>query len=1141
MAKRNKISAAALLLVLAGFTYDSAGQQSYVSESVLKTGQWFRIALREDGIYRIDYSKLRQAGLQNPSNPHIYGNNQGQLSFYNDKTATDDLKEIPVLLVKGTDGVFNEGDYLLFYAMGTGRWKYNSTTRDYDYILHNYADSAYYFVTSSADPPKLVTDAPAVTAAPNRYSNSYDALFIHEKETENLIGSGREWYEPVSAITPLPVDPGFTSLVTGEKVYYDIRILGRSPSPVSFGFYQNGALLRTVSAPEVNMLSTTGMYASDNEEKDSVLQAAQSPVFELRFNNNGEQGARGWVDFVRIRARASDIVGQEALQFMDSRTVGVNAITEFTVSSSSAATSVWDVTDQYNTMSVQYSRNGNNDVFRAATDSLRHFIAFNADQVLTPVFRNGTVANQDLHGSAPADMIIVTHPQFYRYAEKLAAMHQASSGLNSLIVTPEQIYNEFSGGIPDIAAIRNFMRMKYLKQKNSALPLKYLLLFGDGSYENRTLPPKNPNFVPTYQSQNSTVVVSSFTSDDFYGLLDDNEGEADGTEDIGIGRFPVSDTVQASIMVSKVEKYLGHESTGNWRNLITVTADDEDGNTHMIDAEGLYGLLNSIYPDFNIDKIYLDAFRQVTTVNGQSYPDVEKAINDRINSGTLIFDYLGHGNEIGLAHERVVKTEDINSWKNGSRLPLFITATCEFSRFDDINISPINNEMTGKTSAGEMVILNPEGGGIALMTTTRVVYSAPNYTLNRNILYYAFARDSDGNALRLGDIIKNAKLSSGDGMNKRNFLLLGDPALTLDYPWHGKIVTDSVNSVPVTQPIDTVKALSLVTVSGHIEDNSGNLMQSFGGIVSPIVFDKSRKIRTLANDGGQQMEFDLRNNILFSGKTRAAGGRFRFSFIVPKDIDYSFGGGKISYYASQDETDMAGSFSGITVGGFASATGGDTKGPDIKLYLNDTLFRDGGLSDSNPLLLAVIQDKGGINTTGSGIGHDLTAYIDNDRNSSMVLNNYFETDIDNYTKGSVVYPLSDLAGGSHTLTLKAWDNYNNSSTAILNFMVRTAEGFVVSNLLCYPNPFTGSTSITAEHNRPDDQLTVRIVIYDMSGREIKQIKTVLPSGGYRLQPIIWDGNSDGGGRVGRGIYPYNVFITTSEGEIAKVSGRMIIL
>jgi hypothetical protein len=1111
------------------------------SGSVLSSGQWFKIGLTGNGIYRIEYSKLVQLGLTNPSNPRIFGNNFGQLSYFNDDPKPDDLKEIAILLVKGSDGVFNEGDYLLFYGQGTHRWKYDQLTDKYEYIRHNYSDTAFYFLTSSGSPGRSITQAPSVSSPATYYSESHDALFIHEEETENLIKSGREWFQPVSVIKGISINPGFSDVITSDDINYTIRVLGRSSIPSTFRFYEGTVLIRSIQVPEVNLLSSTGTYAAETVVNGTLTPESGSPSFEIKYIDNGEQGSEGWLDYVKLQARVTTSFSGKTFEFSDSKTVTPGSITEFTVHSSVTGYSIWDVTDPFNPQIIQYTVNGEYGRFRINTDSLRTFLIFSPGTALSPAFPSGPVPAQDLHNSEPADMIIVVHPLFLPYAEKLADIHHSDNGLTSLIVTPVQIYNEFSGGIPDIVAIRNFLRMKYLNQMGTGHPLKYLLLFGDGSIENKTLPPLNPNYIPTYQSQNSTVVVSSFTSDDFFGLLEDGEGEANGTVDLGIGRFPVSDTNQASIMVSKVRKYLSAESTGAWKNIITISADDEDGNTHMLDAEGLYSLLNANYPDFNIDKIYLDAYRQITSVNGQSYPDVTKAINDRINSGCLIFDYLGHGNEIGLAHERVVKTEDINSWKNGAKEPLFITATCEFSRFDDVEINPVTREMTGKNSAGEMVILNPNGGGIALMTTTRVVYSAPNYTLNSNILYYAFSRDSSGNALRLGDIIRIAKVNSGSGMNKRNFLLLGDPAVRLAYPWHGKVITDSINNVPVTQPVDTLKALSVVTIAGHLEDNNGNMLNDFNGIVYPVVFDKIRKIRTLANDGGQTMEFNLRNNILFSGKTVAAGGKFSFSFLVPKDIDYSLGAGKISYYANRDEEDYGGSFNGFIVGGFNNTTITDTTGPRITLYLNDTLFRDGGICDNNPTLLAIIEDDGGINTTGSGIGHDLTAFFDSDRNRSFELNSYFENDLDNYMKGRITYPVNNLTNGQHSVSLKAWDNYNNSSEAILHFLVKTEKGFIISNLINYPNPFIDNTSITAEINKAGDDLAVRIYIYNMAGQVIRIIKTTLPSTGYRLTPIIWDGLDEGGKKVGRGIYPYSYIITDTHGEKVKASGRMIIL
>jgi hypothetical protein len=1114
--------------------------QSYSSSSVLSSGVWFRIAVTSDGIYRIDYSKLKQLGLVNPSNPRIFGNNAGQLSYYNDDPKPDDLREISIYTSTGQDGIFNEGDYLLFFGKATHRWNFDNSANEYSYLRHNYSDTAFYFITSGPASGKQITESTETSLAENYSSMESDVLFVHEQENINLIKSGREWFQQVSATKGIGINPFFKDLLTGEKLKYTIRVAARASKNTSFMFYEGSSLKKSIPVTGVNLQNSTGTYAQIVTDTGSFNPLSESPVFEIRFNNGGESSAGAWLDFVQLQGRRSNVFSGSFLQFSDSRTVSEGRITMFSIRNLPADAVIWDISDPFNSSLVTYERAGDNAKFKLETESLRTFIAFTPGNAQTPVIFPAPVPNQDLHSSGPAEMIIVTHPLFKTYAEKLGEIHLSNSDLITGVVTPQQIYNEFSGGIPDIAAIRNYLRMKYLKQKGTDLPLKYLLLFGDGSYENKTPPPGNPNFVPTYQSQNSNIVVSSFTSDDFYGLLGDGEGESQGTEVIGIGRLPVSDTVQAGNMLLKIERYLSPANTGEWKNIICFAADDEDGNTHMVDAEGLSSIIETNYPAFNLSKIYLDAFRQTASVSGQTYPEVNKAISDRINAGCLIFNYTGHGNEIGLASEGVVTADEINSWQNMAKLPLFITATCEFSRFDDVDIDIMTRKMTGKNSAGEKVLLNRDGGGIALMSTTRVVYSAPNYFLNRNIFNAAFERDSSGNSMRLGDIIRIAKNNSGNGSNKRNFTLLGDPALKLAYPWHGKVITDSINNIHVEAGIDTLKALSILTVAGHIEDPKGNLMSSFNGIVYPLVFDKSSKVKTLANDGGETLEFNSQNSILFSGKTMVKEGRFRFTFIVPRDIDYSFGTGKISYYASNMEEDMSGFFN-IIAGGFSNTINTDTTGPDIKLYMNDTLFKNGGITDKRPRLLAIIEDSGGINTTGTGIGHDITGFLDNDPKNSFVLNNYFEYDLDTYTRGSISYDLSEISEGSHTFTLKAWDNFNNSSENILLFLVETDGKFILRNLINYPNPFLAETRITAGHNRPENELIITIKIYNLNGMTVKIIKTKVPSSGYTIPEIIWDGNNDKGSRAGRGIYPYTVTVTTDKGETARSSGRMIIL
>lgn len=1116
-----------------------AMSQERVSSSVLGSGRWVKFAVTAEGVYRLDWSRIREMGFADPSSVVLYGNNTGQLSFRNDGSSPDDLRKIAAVTEKGSDGIFNEGDYLLFFAEGTHRRVIDPGSGQYRFLRHHYSDTAWYFVTSQPGGAKAVAQETTPAAEPTVFSQATDLFIRHEREEVNLIRSGREWYQQVVPAIQNSVGTGLTDLVTAERIRYTARVLGRSDTQTSFTISQGSDAIRTIPVPPVNTTDLNGLFAEAVTVSDSLFPASVSPSFALSFSNGGNLAATGYIDYVEFSARASLTWRGNQLFITDSRSVAPGSITRFTVGGS-AALKVWDVTDPFAPLAIQTTTSSGNTVFTAAADSLRRFVAFSTASLKQPG-RSVEVPLQNLHATAPADMIIVTHPLFISYAERLASLHFADDGTTSVIVTPEQVYNEFSGGIPDAAAIRNFVKMIRDRGMETGTPPKYLLLFGDGSYENKTPPPGNSSFIPTWQSVNSTVGVLSFASDDFYGLLDDGEGEADGFLDISIGRLPASDTTTAGAMVRKIESYMRGSNQGPWRNIICLVADDEDSNLHMFDAEGLAEAAAASAPALTTEKIFLDAFRQVTTVTGDSYPDASKAVDDRIAAGCLVMNYVGHGNESGLAHERVIRTDNINSWKNRTMLPLFITATCEFSRFDDVDINPATGAISPKTSAGEMVLLNPDGGGIALMSTTRVVYSAPNYTLNRGIYDFAFRSAPDGRSMRLGDIIRQAKVSSGIGMNKRNFLLLGDPALRLAWPVNGNVVTDSINGVHVSQPADTLKALSLVTISGHLEDTGGSLMSGFNGTVEATVFDKPGNVSTLANDGGSPMTYPVTGNVLFRGSTTVTDGRFSFSFIVPLDINYSYGYGNIKYYASDGTTDLNGYYRGITVGGFSESAMDDTEGPVIRLFMNDTLFNDGGVTDSSPVLLALISDRSGINATGTGIGHDIIAWFDDDTRNVVTLNNLFRADIGKHSSGSLVYPLLITGKGEHTISLRAWDNLNNPSVATLRFVVETSGTFRLSNLLAFPNPVTEGTKFTAGHNRPGSEIEVTITIFSSDGRPVRVLRDKSFSEGYALPDIPWDGCDNNGGRVARGLYLWRTEAVTSEGEKTSATGRFIIL
>jgi len=1121
------------------FTGITVKGQGYAANSVLKDGTWYRIKVNEEVIVRINYSDLEKLGLTSGL-PMVYGNNHGLLSYYNNDPSPDDLEPVNIHIELGQDGIFNTGDYLLFYAESTHRWEYKGNS-DYDFKRHFYSDTAFYFITSGTIPAIIETDNTPLTY--NQVTQYCDHLFIHEIETSNILKSGREWYQPVVSTLPLSINPGFNdfTLEEGEEVKITAKVLARSSLLTLFRLNNGGSTISSIQVPEVNVFNTAGTYARIVENSVTVSNSVIAPGLSLEYHNNGDSNARGWLDFLKIRMRVKLAYKDEPLVIRDHKTANTGNITRFDIDSDYNNLIIWDVTDHQNPVNIPVSYNAGVISFVAVTDSLNKYVAFRLQDAISPISVDGPVDNQNLHQGGEYDMIIVTHPFYRSYAERLADFHLENDGLVSIVVTPGQIYNEFSGGIPDISAIRNYVRMVYTRNKEGTRPLKYLLLFGDGSYENRTPPPSNPNYIPTYQTLNSNINVLSFISDDYYGLLDPGEGESTGFIDIGIGRLPVYDTTQAMILLKKIEEYADPSTMGSWRNTICMVADDEDDNAHINDAESLSNLINSVAPAFNIEKVYLDSYRQETSISGDSYPAATAAIDNKIEAGCLIFNYLGHGNELGLAHERVVKTENINSWRNGGRLPVFITATCEFSRFDDVDIDPGSGDITPKPSAGEMVLLNPDGGGIALLTTTRIVYSAPNYILNNRIYQYAFEKDENNEGLTLGQIVKLAKNNAGSGDNKRNFTLLGDPALKLAYPWHGTVITDSVNGEHLSVFIDTIKALSKITISGHIEDNTGVMVDDFNGIVYPALFDKAYNVTTLANDGGQPYEYSLQDRVLFKGKVEVKDGRFSFTLIVPRDIDFTYGQGKVSYFAVADSKDYSGYNTDLMIGGFSNVISSDTSGPEIRLFLNDTLFRAGGITDNWPVLLALISDDRGINTTGTGLGHDIVCYTDDDRTNSVVLNNYYENDLGTYVSGSLRYPLGYFDRSRHSVTLKAWDNFNNSSTETLVFYVESEGSFILNRLINWPNPAPGETRISLEHNRPDTEMTIEISIYTSGGAVVKRIIDRQVTTGYKLNPIVWDGHNESGSRVGRGVYIYSVTITTGESEVGRISGRMVIL
>jgi hypothetical protein len=1105
--------------------------KNYKSSSVLSSGKWVKVRVQTDGIYKLTYSELVTMGFENPQEVRIFGNGGGLLPISNSSWRPDDLIENALFINKGTDNVFNSGDYILFYGTSPHKWKFDISDNVFKHTYHLFSDYSYYFITSGSTPGKSISIENYSSLSPNIVVTKFNDYAFLEQDSLNLIKSGSTWFwRHFDLNVNQNFNFNFPDIDLSSPAYLKTKLAARSSSTSSYDIYVNSVWEKNLPVTYTTG-STTAPYAnvtSDSQDFFSFTPSSSSISVNIKYNKYNSS-SEGWLNYITCNVVRYLKMNGNQMHFRWVGSAGTGNISEFRLSNATSSTKVWDITDQYNIKEMQTTYSSGILSFICPTDTLRQFVAFTGNSFYSTSSPQN-VNNQNLHNIEDVDYVIVTHPDFYSQANQLASLHQTNDNLSVLVVKPEEIYNEFSSGTPDVSAIRDFIKMIYDKAETEEELIRYLLLFGDGSYDNRTNSSENTNFILTYQSPQSLRVTESFVTDDFFGLLDDYEGGHEGIIDLGIGRFPVKSVEEATGVVNKISNYMTNPVTfGDWRNTVCFIADDEDSNAHMSQANQMATKVDTTYPVYNVNKIYLDSYQQVSTPVGDRYPEANLAIENQMQKGALIVNYTGHGNEVGWAHEQILSISDINNWTNFDKLPLFITATCEFSRYDDYE----------RTSGGEYVLLNPKGGGIGLITTTRLVYSSPNFIFNNFFYDFVFTPNAEGEYYRMGDLIRYAKASTGSGINKRNFTLLGDPALSLAIP-EEQVYTLKINDVSVSAIPDTLKALSLVKIFGEVRNTEGTKI-SENGILYPTVYDKAQQINTLGNDTHSIFSYFLQNSILYKGKASINAGDFEFSFIVPRDISYSLGFGKLSYYATIGQTDAHGYNRNVIIGGSSEIPLDDDEGPEIELYLNNEDFIFGGITDEFPKLLAYVVDSSGINTVGNGIGHDITAVLDDNSMQTYILNEYYESDLDSYQSGKVVYNFSNLIEGHHKLKFKVWDVNNNSSEEYLEFIVAKSAQLVLEHVFNYPNPFTTNTDFYFDHNQPNATLDVIIQVFTVSGKLIKTLDSQIFSDGYRSSPISWDGRDDFGDPIGRGVYFYRIKVRNEEGKVVDKFEKLVIL
>jgi len=1104
--------------------------KAFSTNSKLETGTWYKIAVLKKGVFKITYDFLKKIGVDvanvNPNDFKLYGNGAGMLPELNSIYRPDDIIQNAVYVEGAGDGSFDKDDYVLFYGQSQEVWKYNSTLVRFEHQRNKYSDSTYYFITFSntGEAAKRIQNQNS-QLSPNTTVNSFDDYAFYEKDAVNLIRSGDMWFGDVFDLqTNYDFVFHFPNIDLAAPIKLKVSGVARSSVGSNFTITSGNTSL-TIPISSVITTSYQARYANLGEGETTFLASNELINVNVSYNKPNSSSI-AWLDEIEINSRRNLIMSGEQLFFRDVQSVGSGNISTFLLSNVTNLSNVWEITDPYNIKQQSFNLGGAMLSFAVKTDSLREFVAFTTNTENYPI-QIGLVENQNLHGITQADMIIVSHPNFLNQANQLADFH-AEEGLVVKVVTPEQIYNEFSSGAQDLVAIRDFVRMLYERNPVTSIP-KYLLLFGDGSYDNKNRLVGNTNYIPSYQTPNSIDVIGSLVSDDFYGLLDPNEGTWIGTElvDVAIGRLCVKSVEEADNVVRKILNYNTVSSMDEWRNRTVFIGDDEDGGIHMTQSNSLAGIMETNQKSYNVNKIFFDAYQQESTPGGTRYPDVNKAIDEAVENGSLIINYTGHGGETGWAVERVLTVPQINAWENRSNFPLFITATCEFSRWDD----------PARTSAGELVLLE-KGGGVALLTTVRLVFSGPNFALNKSVFNTAF-NEVNGKMPTLGEVFMEVKNLNAADANNRNFTLLGDPALRLAYPKHS-IKTTQLNGVVISST-DTVKALSKVTIEGEVQDKNGNKLTNFNGIIKPIVFDKAKPITTLSNDGQSPFLFNLQNSKLFKGKVSVTNGDFSFTFVVPKDISYNYGRGKLSYYAENQLEDANGYYEDFYIGGTASNYPLDDTGPEVKLYMNDDNFVFGGITDEHPILLAYVNDINGINMVGNGIGHDIIAILDDETEKPFVLNDFYEADLNSYQKGTIRFPFKDLKEGRHKLNLKVWDVYNNSSEANIEFVVVKSGDIILDRVYNYPNPFTTYTEFWFEHNQPGRQLYAQVQIFTVSGKLVKTLQKNVISEGYRSTSITWDGLDEYGDRIARGVYVYRLKVRAENYTVAEKYQKLVIL
>jgi len=1134
MKKKNIIVSVGILLLLSCAQLGRAQQHTY--QSVLSEHTWYRLSVTQEGIHQLDYATLEAMGIDmqslNPSQIRLFGNPAGYLPERNSDVRCDDLTEMSICVTGADDGSFDAGDKVLFYGQEPTRWILVDRNNDtYQRDRNYYSDTTYYYlcVDSGIEGLRVGEKATLPVEEATTVISEFPDFFWHEEELFSPYNIGQNWYgEQLSAEeASLSIPFVFPNLVKEKSLVVNARVYGKIKD--GYTCYDVWVSDNHVMDNEPVKFIGDHYFGRASSFKKQILLDSDTSSFDLSMRV--DPLATLYLDYVEIYGWRQLKRTNDNFLFRLMPSQFGNEKSAVWVQNTNVNYQLWEVTSPIRPVIQNGIVSGGNMVFATDERTEKRYVMFKPSAAYQ-IAAWAMLPNQNVHAIDRADNLILTTPLFLEQAQALADYHAEYDGLTSIVVDVNEIYNEFSTGRPEPTAIRDFVRMVY---QRSGGQLRYLTLFGRASFDFRNLYGAGRDFVPTYETKEDPNHELSFATDDFYALMDDNEGvNSFGHVDIGVGRIPVSTVEEAEAVLRKIRHYNDLTATqGMWKSDVLLFADDEKS-VYVNNNEIYQNMMDTICPQLNVRKVYCGAYPRVNTSSGVTIPGANADLMQNLDKGVLAVIYTGHGGVRGLTSDNVFTNADIAALQNYDRMPFVYAATCEFAKYDNPLL----------VSAGEELLLNPRGGCVALLTACRPTFAPHNHRQTIALMGVLMRRDEEGRPWRYGDIVREAKSnainfdSNQTNLNIR-YLFLGDPLLRFAMP-QDEIVVRKINGEQVGSSDNlTLHAMSMVTVEGEVLRPNGTLDSGFNGMLWVRFFDKKSKMKVAFDDNSSRNVY-YHKDVLYQGEVSVTAGRFSLTFQVPLDILPGSGEPRFSFYAydSIRNVDAMGRFNNLSLGGVDPAMMPDDQGPTISFYWNTPDFESGQSVERQGVLYADLYDAQGIYHYDYSLGRDIVMSSNHAAYNRLVLNDSYQPALNDFRRGRVVLPLADLEPGTYEFTLKVWDTQDNSSEANLWFVVD--DDIFLSQVRNYPNPFAEETHITLAHTGEDGDFDVNIEIFDIMGRPVRQLYQKVSATDGVVEPILWNGCDAFGNPLRSGVYLYRLTLTDANGYFRTVSQRMVI-